>query len=165
MNGLNGDGAGAGPRLDRGTARHTPSPIAIQGNQLAKYHVSFDNELQVLNPMVFRECTGWVDAGSIAHFGKDHEKHFLIPALESLMPPQVPVRKRCDSCVLALRRYKKHCRIRKYRSSKFNLTKIEWWNNVLQMYARSEIRLSEGMLSKMKVEIQRNGGKIWQLTP
>lgn len=169
MTSLGGDGAGVmEPHLDRGTGgkrSSSPSPIATQGNQLAKYHVSFDDELQVLNPMVFRKCCGWIDAGGGMHFGTDHEEHFLIPALESLMPPQVPVRKRCDACALGFRRYRRYCRIRRYRSSKFNMIRIEWWNNVLQMYTKGTVRLSNEMLSKIKVEIQRNGGNVWPLIP
>jgi hypothetical protein len=120
--------------------------------------VEFHDELSILNPKIFRKCLGWRDAGGNVHFGSGHEGSFLIPPLEALMPPQVPVRKRCDACVLDLRRYKRGCRIRRFRSSKFHVNKITWWNNVLQMRADGKIRLSEEAVSKIKVEIQINGG-------
>lgn len=129
-------------------------PRALRGSGNMVFH----DELQVFDPKVLRKCLGWQDAGGIVHFGEKHEEMFLIPPLEALMPPQVPVRKRCDACVIDMRRYQKRCRIRKFRSSKFNLTRIEWWNNVLRLHAEKKIRLSAEAMAKIKAEIQRNGG-------
>lgn len=118
----------------------------------------FYDELPVLDPTIFRECNGWEDAGGVIYKSIGHEQYFLIPALESIMPPHVPIRKRCDACVIDFRRYKKRCRVRRFRSSKFHVTRLQWWNNVLQMHADGKIRLSEEAIAKIKGEMQRNGG-------